>query len=152
DDLAGPLSLHDRGYGVTEEKGRVQVEGDQALPLGQRQVVYGGRGAGDDGAAAVRVDEDVDTAVGAHHAVDHLGHLSRIEPIGPAPLGLSPATANAVHDRVETGLVRIYADHRASFAADDLRRRATDPAAGRCDEHDLFTKADGPARPQIGIA
>src|SRR5206468_9775790 len=70
DDLAGPLSLHDRGYGVTEEEGRVQVESDQALPLGQRQLVDGGRGAGDDGAATDGVDEDVDTAVGASHAVD----------------------------------------------------------------------------------
>src|SRR5207245_7241434 len=120
DDLAGRLSLHDRAYGVTEEEGRVQVESDQALPLGQRQLGDGGRGAGDDGAATDGVDEDVDTAVGASHAVDRLGHLSRIEPIGPARLGLSAATTNRIHEGVETGLVRIHADHRASLGADDL--------------------------------
>src|SRR4026209_2345863 len=48
--------------GVKGEEGRGEVEGEQGLPLLQAELVERGRGPADDGAAAHRVDQDVDAA------------------------------------------------------------------------------------------
>src|SRR5262245_7256911 len=60
DDLAAPLALHDWDDGMREEIRPRQVEVDQRRPLGERQLLRGGGGLGDDRAAAHGIDQDVD--------------------------------------------------------------------------------------------
>src|SRR5712692_6296859 len=83
-DLATLLPLHDRGDSVAEEKRSLQVEGDEALPLREAQLVDLGGGAGNDGASPHRVDEDIDASELADHAFHHAADLVGVEGIGLA--------------------------------------------------------------------
>jgi len=142
-DLAAPLTLHHRRHRVAEEECPVEVEGEEALPLGERQLVDGGGGAGDDGAPAHRVDQDVDAPVFADDARDHVAHLGGIEGVGAPPMRARAGGAERGHRRVQPRLIGVHAHDHAALTADDLRRRAADAACRRRDQRHLVPESHG---------
>src|SRR4029077_11039047 len=68
---------------VGEEEGAGEVEVEQLLPLLERELVEGGGGPGHDGAAAHRVDQDVDAPVRVDGPLHHALHRGRVERVRP---------------------------------------------------------------------
>ena len=83
DDRAVALAHHDGQAGVDEVEGRLQVDGDDGIPLlfahAQHQSVLGDAGV---------VDEDVDASEVFFHLLDHLFRLGEVGSIAGVALGL----------------------------------------------------------------
>jgi hypothetical protein len=126
---------------VREEERAVEVEGEQLLPVGERQLVDGGCRLGDHGAAPDRVHEDVDPSVGPHDVRDDSVHGRRVERVGDAALGAAAGVANRRHGLVEPALVGVDPDDDSALGTDDLRRRLPNPARRRRDERDSIRES-----------
>src|SRR5205823_8930012 len=140
-DLAAPLALHDRRHRVAEEERALEVERDETLPLGERELVDRGRRPRDHRAPPDRVDQDVDASELTDDAVHQGADLPRIQRVGPACERSSPRRADSEHRRVEPCWVSVHADDDPAFATDDVGRGAADPARRRSDERHLVAES-----------
>ena len=86
---------------MREQERAGQVEVDQRLPVGQRQLLGGGAGLGDDRAAADGVDEDVDPAEALGGVGDHVVHLALFERVGVVGMGLAARSPDLGDGRVQ---------------------------------------------------
>jgi hypothetical protein len=93
--------------------------------------------AGDDGAAAHGIDEDVDAAVGVHGAPDGVLDGRGVERVGPDPDRPAARAGDLGGEPVERALFHIDGHHRATLAADDTRRGPADARSGRRDQCDF---------------
>src|SRR5207244_11835961 len=116
---------------VAEEERPVEVEGDEALPLGERELVDCGGRPRDDRAPAHRVDQDVDPPELAHDAVDHVTDLGRVQGVARSRVPLAPGPPDPATGLLESALVGVDADADAALAPDDLGGGAADPARRR---------------------
>jgi len=120
---------------------------DQRLPVRQRQLIGGGAGLGDDGAAADRIDEDVDAPEALDGVGDHAFDLAFIERIGVVGMGLAAGGRDLGNGCIQPLAIDVHGGDASTFRADDVGGRATDPACRRRDECDLALETHDLAPP-----
>src|SRR5262245_57868238 len=119
---------------MDEEKGALEIECEELLPLGQRELVHGGSGPGHDGAPAHGVDQDVDVPMLAHHTLHYLVDLRRVERIGPVRMGAAACGLDSGDRILEPALVVVHESDGATIGADDVGGGPPDPARRGGDE------------------
>jgi len=128
---------------VAEEERPGEVEVQELLPVGQRQLVDRRRRLADDRAAADGVDEDVDALVLLHRSLHDALDLRGVQRVGGERVRGAAALADGAGRLVERGLVRVHEDDGAALAADDLGGGAADATAAGGDERDPSLESHG---------
>src|SRR5688572_5713769 len=124
------------GTTVEEEERPREIEVQQLLPLGEAQLLDGGRRLADDRAAADRVDENVDAVVRGHRAAHHVVDLRGVETVGDDRVRHAARGADGADDILDGGLVAIDGDDSAAFTPDDLGGGPANAPPGGSDQRD----------------
>ena len=125
---------------MAKEERRVEVEGNEPLPVAEGQLVDGRARMRDDRAAADGVDQDVDRAEFLRHRRDEHLDLGSVEGVGAAGMGPAARRPQRCDGLVEPALVVVDADHDRPFAGHDVGGGAPDAAGDGGDERDSVGK------------
>ena len=121
---------------MAKEEGRIEVEGEKALPIGKAQLIDLSAGARNDRAAADRVDEDVD---GAELARDRGGERldrSAVERVDGARVDAPAGRGHFGHRIGEPRLVVVDGHDNRPLARHDVGGGAADAARRGGDDRD----------------
>jgi hypothetical protein len=127
-----------------------EIEVNEALPVGEAQLVDTGRGIGDDRAAANGVDEDIDSAEFLFRRGHRLFHLRRVGRIAEPAVGPAAAVAQCRHRGLEPPRVIVDADDDRTLARHDLGGSPPDAVGTGGDQRDFVREPHGsplPSRP-----
>jgi hypothetical protein len=134
DDPAPPLRLHDRHDRADAVEGGGQVDGDDPVPLVDREVLHRG-----DVLDAGVVDQDVQPTELVMRRGDHLGDLAGPGHVGAVVEGLdSVLMLDAAARRLDGGhLAQTVEDDIAALCGQGLRHGQADTAGGSGDDSRL---------------
>src|SRR5215467_6904026 len=135
------LTLHDGHDRIAEEKSTVEIEGEKALPLVEREGIDGGPRVGNDSTAPDSVHQNINATTCRHSLLHYPRHIGRLQCIGHQAMSCAARAAYPIHNLRDSGLVEVHPHHGAAFSPDHLRRSSSYTTSSSRDQGNFITES-----------